>query len=58
MSLKRLSLLQYMKHTTLDNPDVTVKDERITNAEAAEEAGISEEEFIEQMNSKGSCKKH
>ena len=98
-----VSLLQYMKHTTLDNPDVTVKDERITRldeivsevkqseeweevrmniyemgiergiekgiekgrletlfhlvqagrittAEAAEEAGISEEEFIIQMN--------
>lgn len=55
MSLKRLSLLQYMKHTTLDNPDVTVKDERITTVEAA---GISEKEFIEQMNSKGSCKKY
>lgn len=24
-----ISLLQYMKHTTLDNKDVTVKDKRI-----------------------------
>lgn len=98
-----VSLLQYMKHTTLDNPDVTAKDERITRldeivsevkqseeweevrmniyemgiergiergiekgrletlfhlvqagrittVEAAEEAGILEEEFINQMN--------
>ena len=25
-----VSLLQYMKNTTLDNPDIVVKDERIT----------------------------
>ena len=46
-----VSLLQYMKHTTLDNPDVTVKDQRIARLdEIVSEVKQSEEWEEVRMN--------
>ena len=46
-----VSLLQYMKHTTLDNPDVTVKDQRIIRLdEIVSEVKRSEEWEEVRMN--------
>ncbi len=46
-----VSLLQYMRHTTLDNPDIAIKDSRITHlASIVEEVKQSEEWEAVQMN--------
>jgi hypothetical protein len=50
-SQERISLLQYMKRTTLDNPEVTVKDERIRRLDRiVKEVKESEEWEAVQMN--------
>ncbi len=46
-----VSLLQYMKHTTMDNPDIMVKDPRIIDlAEVVDEVKQSEEWEAVRMN--------
>ena len=46
-----VSLLQYMKHTTMENPDIIVKDTRIVElAEIVEEVKQSEEWETVRMN--------
>ena len=41
-----VSLLQYMKNTTLNNPDIVVKDERITELEHSEEGEAVKERVL------------